>query len=95
MRPLPQAFEAQALAEGAKLMGVDPVAMVLGGGEDYELCFTTPPGCREKIIAIMKKCGVGATPVGIVTSSPGVTAVSVSGAGSYSAHQTGFNHFIP
>ncbi len=83
------------LRAAAAERSIEPCEPALTGGEDYELCFTTPPGCREKIIAIMKKCGVGATPVGIVTSSPGVTAVSVSGAGSYSAHQTGFNHFIP
>ncbi len=69
-----------------------PHGLALSGGEDYELCFTAPPISREKIIAIMKKCGVEAAPVGIVTSSPEVTILDASGQSFHSSHQ-GFNHF--
>jgi thiamine-monophosphate kinase len=69
-----------------------PYDLVLAGGEDYELCFTAHPASREKIIAIMKKCGVEAVPVGIVTSSPEVIVLDAAGAPYHSLNQ-GFNHF--
>ena len=56
-----------------------PHHLALSGGEDYELCFTAHPDSREKIIAIMKKCGIEAAPVGIVTSSPEVTVLDAAG----------------
>jgi thiamine-monophosphate kinase len=69
-----------------------PYDLVLAGGEDYELCFTAHPASREKIIAIMKKCGVEAAPVGIVTSSPEVAVLDTAGQPFHVSHQ-GFNHF--
>jgi thiamine-monophosphate kinase len=69
-----------------------PHDLALSGGEDYELCFTAPPVSREKIIAIMKKCGVEAAPVGIVTSSPEVVVHDAAGQPFQLTHQ-GFNHF--
>lgn len=66
--------------------------VVLAGGEDYELCFTAPPENHEKIIECVKKCGVEATPVGIVTSSPGVMAVRADGT-PFHLQSRGFNHF--
>jgi thiamine-monophosphate kinase len=71
---------------------VFPHELPLAGGEDYELCFTAPPDCREKIIAIMKKCGVEAAPVGIVTSSPEVVVHDADGV-PYRLKNQGFNHF--
>lgn len=70
-----------------------PYRLPLSGGEDYELCFTAPPDSREKIIALMKKCGVEAAPVGIVTSSP---EIAVQDAAGMPIHQSlqGFNHFV-
>jgi thiamine-monophosphate kinase len=69
-----------------------PYALVLAGGEDYELCFTAHPASREKIVAIMKKCGIEAAPVGIVTSSPEVIVHDAAGAPYHLSNQ-GFNHF--
>lgn len=69
-----------------------PHALALSGGEDYELCFTAHPDGREKIAAFMKKCGVEAAPVGIVTSSPEVAVLDAAGQPFHSSHQ-GFNHF--
>jgi thiamine-monophosphate kinase len=69
-----------------------PYGLVLAGGEDYELCFTAHPAGREKIIAVMKKCGVEAAPVGIVANSPEVAVLDAAGQPFQSSHQ-GFNHF--
>jgi len=68
-------------------------ALALSGGEDYELCFTAHPDSREKIVALMKKCGVEAAPVGIVTSSPEVTVHDAAGVPYHPSNQ-GFNHFV-
>jgi thiamine-monophosphate kinase len=70
-----------------------PHHLALSGGEDYELCFTAHPAGREKIIALMKKCGVEASPVGIVTSSPEV-AVHDAGGQPFHLPYQGFNHFV-
>ena len=70
-----------------------PHHLVLAGGEDYELCFTAHPAHREKIDQIMKKCGIEATPVGIVASLPGVTVLQSDGI-PYNLQTPGFNHFI-
>jgi thiamine-monophosphate kinase len=69
-----------------------PYQLPLTGGEDYELCFTAPPENREKIVKCMKKCGIEASPVGIVTSLPGVSVVRADGT-VFSLQNKGFNHF--
>ena len=69
-----------------------PYQLPLSGGEDYELCFTASPLNREKIIECMKKCGVEATPVGIVTSLPGVAVIHADGS-PHALQNKGFNHF--
>jgi thiamine-monophosphate kinase len=69
-----------------------PHHLVLSGGEDYELCFTSSPTNREKIVDLLKKCGVVGMPVGIVTSSPEVLVLDADGDRYHSENQ-GFNHF--
>ena len=69
-----------------------PYQRALSGGEDYELCFTANHSHREKIVACMKKCGIAVTRIGIVTSSPGVTAINLNGS-PYHTKADGFNHF--
>lgn len=69
-----------------------PYQLVLSGGEDYELCFTADRSNREKIDDCVKKCGIAATRIGIVSSSSEVTAVYPDGR-PYSTETDGFNHF--
>ena len=69
-----------------------PYHLALAGGEDYELAFTADPGNREKIIELMKTCGIAVTPVGIVTNSSGVIVLNSDGT-RYSSESTGFTHF--
>lgn len=64
----------------------------LTGGEDYEICFTAPPSFREKIFSSMKICGIKASPVGIVTSFPGITVIKGDGS-KYDQELASFNHF--
>jgi thiamine-monophosphate kinase len=70
----------------------DPQTLALSGGEDYELCFTAPPVNREKIADCMKKCGITATPVGIVTKLPGVNVIHEDGS-PFNTTIDGFRHF--
>jgi len=69
-----------------------PYHLCLSGGEDYELAFTAPAEHREKILGIAKKCGIDATPVGIVTSSAEIAAFDAEGH-RYTPEHQGFNHF--
>ncbi len=69
-----------------------PYQLALSGGEDYELCFTADRANREKIVGCVKKCGIAATRIGIVSSSSGVTATYPDGT-LYSTEADGFNHF--
>lgn len=69
-----------------------PHYLALSGGEDYELCFTAPPGQREKITDLMENCGIHATPVGIVTSSKEITVIRPDGS-RFDAIHCGYNHF--
>lgn len=67
--------------------------LALAGGEDYELAFTAPVANRAKIVQLMKRCGIDAVPVGIVTTLPGVRAVLADGS-RYVPQSKGFNHFM-
>jgi thiamine-monophosphate kinase len=85
--PLSSAF----LSHSANFPAI-PYPLALSGGEDYELCFTASSSNREKIASCMKKSGIQATRIGIVTGSLEVTAVNPNGS-TYSAQLEGFNHF--
>lgn len=85
--PLSPAFTVE-----TRSLSLSASRLALSGGEDYELCFTAPLAHREKIVAIMKKCGVQATPIGIVTSSQAVVVVNADG-GCSNEINSGFNHF--
>ena len=69
-----------------------PYPLALSGGEDYELCFTASPSDRKKIDQLMKKCGIEATAVGIVTSSPEIRVVMADGS-EFTHEISGFKHF--
>lgn len=84
-------FSAAFRSHNAALPAI-PYHLALSGGEDYELCFTADSSNREKVIDCMKKCGIALTRIGIVTSSPGVTAVNPDGS-PHVAQIEGFNHF--
>ena len=79
-------------AEATSLFPSFPYHLVMAGGEDYELAFTASADDREKIRQLMENCGIEGTPVGIVTSSPGVMVVWPDGT-SHPPDFMGFNHF--
>ena len=45
---------------------------LLGGGDDYELCFTAPAEKAREVLAAGESAGVGVTWVGRITQAPGL-----------------------
>jgi thiamine-monophosphate kinase len=63
------------------------------GGDDYELCFTAPPGARTGIEAAAVSAGVAVTCIGRVVDGTGVSAHTGDG-GEWSAPALGWIHFV-
>jgi thiamine-monophosphate kinase len=64
----------------------DALALLLGGGDDYELCFTAPPACAAAITAAAARLGLPCTRIGRVLSGQGVACAGV-------AATAGYQHF--
>lgn len=64
----------------------------LGGGDDYELCFTASPNQRAAIAALAAEIGVPLTRIGEMTAGSGVEILNAEGHPLTSLPQ-GFNHF--
>lgn len=81
------------LAEGAEMLGVDPLGLAVGGGEDYELLVTLPEdavaGARRELD---ERFGVTLTEVGRIVEGQGVEAVDERGRVSPLA-PAGWDHF--
>lgn len=68
------------------------LALAIGGGDDYELCFTAAPDRREDIAALATDTGVGITRIGEIVE--GTSPVFVDGDGNAMAlEETGYQHF--
>lgn len=72
---------APGLAAGARALGVDPDALCLAGGEDYELIFgvrsrpAPAPGRRAEAVsaaALARRLGTAVTEIGRVVATPGL-----------------------
>ena len=61
--PRPRGF-----AAACARLGVAPEPLLIGGGEDYELLFTTRPAARGAALA--RRLGVSVTPIGRITARP-------------------------
>jgi len=51
----------------------------LGGGDDYELCFTAPPEKREQVLAAAKQAGIPVTRIGRIAPQPGIRLFNATG----------------
>ena len=65
--PVQEGVAAVAVAGGA-----DPLDLAVGGGEDYELLATLPPGCERAAAERLAALGVALTVIGSVREGDGV-----------------------
>ncbi len=64
-----------------------PWEKIVGGGDDYELCFTVPPDRQALISPTINK-----TPIGVIQSEPGIRWCDAKGH-AVRIEATGFRHF--
>ncbi|HET6433276.1 thiamine-phosphate kinase [Dyella sp.] len=64
----------------------------LGGGDDYELCFTVPAAQAEAVQADLLRLGCGATRIGQIVAGAGVRARAADGTW-LSTDRAGWDHF--
>ena len=64
----------------------------LGGGDDYELCFSVPPGRLPQLEETISTVEVPVNIIGEVTASPGISCYDAVGT-AVQLKSTGFQHF--
>lgn len=67
-------------------------AALLGGGDDYELCFTAPAAKHEEIVRVGRSARVQLSCVGTTTRAPGLRLLDAQGA-TMEIKEHGFDHF--
>lgn len=72
------------------------LAAMLGGGDDYELCFTVAPARHAELLARAARWGCGYTKIGVIEAEPGLRGERTEDGSrvSYAMEQTGYEHFI-
>lgn len=63
----------------------------LGGGDDYELCFTAPPARRNQIARVLGDCETEACVIGRVSAEPGLQLMGAPAG--WTQRAAGFDHF--
>ena len=67
-------------SRAARLLGRDPIAAALHGGEEYELLFTARPRDERRVRALGERLGLQVTAIGrILPPGAGVTAIGADG----------------
>ena len=76
------------------MMKATPISweMVVGGGDDYELCFTVPPERLPYLKPIEATLGYNLTLIGEVQDSPGISWIDTEGQ-PIIIDRLGFSHF--
>jgi thiamine-monophosphate kinase len=70
------------LADAAAQAGLSPeqcLALVLGGGDDYELLFTAPPAARAAVQAAAQASATPVTRIGRIETAPGLRLIDAQG----------------
>lgn len=73
-------------------LAVEPNALALAGGEDYELLFTAPPDRKDDVVALLTKIGTPVSIIGEITAGPGLVVIAADGS-DYRVSAHGYNHF--
>lgn len=82
--PVPGAMKSLQLEERWNLQ--------LGGGDDYELCFSIPPGTERELTALALAGGVDLTVIGRLTTASGLRFLRPDGS-AFRPARSGYNHF--
>jgi thiamine-monophosphate kinase len=72
--PCPQGF-----GTACRRLGVDSQALLLGGGEDYELLFSLGARARLSEAALARRLAVPVAEIGRVTARPGISGLPAGG----------------
>ncbi|WP_413624106.1 thiamine-phosphate kinase [Luteibacter sp. Lutesp34] len=70
----------------------DTLDFALGGGDDYELCFTVPADRAGEVGATLSRLGCGATRIGRIVEGAGVRVLDEHG-NVHEPARSGWNHF--
>lgn len=79
-------------AQGATLGEEERLALVLAGGDDYELLFTAPAAQGEAVLAAAREAGTPVTRIGRIETGPGLRLVDAQGR-PVSGRYASFDHF--
>jgi len=60
------------LAAEARRLGLDPLDLILAGGEDYELLFAAPPAHRGRVFSAGRRTGTALRRIGRLIEEPGL-----------------------
>lgn len=93
-----------AIVELGRLPCSEPVAIYLArssdwslplsAGDDYELCFTLPPGHLAALERLAQNLSCRITRIGEITTEPGLRVLAADG-GDYRPRSSGYEHFAP
>ncbi len=72
----------------------DPWEAAVSGGDDYELCFTVPPGKAEELERSFARSGWVCHQVGVIEEQPGLRCRLPDGT-VYAPRRRGYDHFAP
>lgn len=67
--------------------------LALGGGDDYELCFTAPVAAAAKIGSRLENCGCKGTQIGSIAAGSGASWINLDGKRVDFSTQSGYQHF--
>jgi len=67
-------------------------AMVLSGGDDYELCFTVPENRQAAMLARMKSDNFETYPIGVITPDKGLRYINANNEATV-VKASGYDHF--
>ncbi len=67
-------------------------SLPLASGDDYELCFTLPPGQVAGLPALSDRSGCALSPIGRIRAGSGLICQGPDGS-PWTPERTGFNHF--
>ena len=74
------------------LKGEECWSLQLAGGDDYELCFTVPPGSAADLAGVSRSCGVELTIIGTINDRQGLALKTGEGE-LYQPGFTAYRHF--